>query len=327
MDSKYSIEKKMFSKNNIKNKIFIILFAIINILYIIIIVSMTKEIKSQNTIYILYIVNFIYFFTSFISVTIFLLGYKRFLRRAKEYNYYRDLKFNKINATVSGVLLKKKKIDTSTVILAVYELAEKNFIGIKEKNKKEFVYLKTNDKNKFNKLFSYDKKIVLLFFDSLNDKNEYDLEEIFNSIKRKPKKEIILTEIKEQIRLFVQTKFKTNFIEYLIKDVYSPFIKLVILSVIPIVIFGIYPTLISDSIILMLEYIFSLILFLFILRKKFIKKEYQEEVQNLYGLYAYMIKYKGLDINDLDNNYLCNKYHLYFIGLGADEVLKRKEKK
>lgn len=125
--------------------------------------------------------NMFYIPACIISFVLIKVKYNAQLKEVKDYEYYRDIDFKKINAVSSGILLGLEKVNVNTVITAIYELAEKKIVSIKYKEGKNYLKLEEHKKENINKLLTYEKEILKFIFEDIEDEKEYSLEEILEN--------------------------------------------------------------------------------------------------------------------------------------------------
>lgn len=322
---------KMKKDEEKRRKITWITFAILAIIYLIFVIfemealsPKTNEYRHINTdSYLLVIINIIFIIFCLFSMIYIKIKYEKSLKVVQEYEYYRDIDFKKVNATISGILLNTEKININTIITAIFELSEKKIIKIKLKEGKNHITLREHNKEKIARLLPYEKKIIYFIFESNEDIKEYCLENILAEAKRDATKTYILKDIEQEIKKYANKKCYETFGNYITE----PTIPLIctICSMLCTIIFilGILPCIMglanqieTKITILIVEYIVNLGLFIYLCKGKFLKQEYLEEVQKLAGLYKYMSDYTLLHEQELKFYQLYNTYYLYAMGLG-----------
>ena len=96
-----------------------IIFSILVVIYLI---CLMIEMENLEEGYLLVVLNIVFMISCSLSWVYIKLKYKKSLKVVKEYDYYRDLDFKKVNATMSGILLNTASININTIITAIYEL-------------------------------------------------------------------------------------------------------------------------------------------------------------------------------------------------------------
>lgn len=310
-----------------------VIFTVCLILYFLCFIVQMNNLDMGEEEYLLVIINIIYIISCGISILYIRNEYKKSLKKVNEYDYYRDIDFKNVNAVSAGILLKTANVNINTVITAIYELAEKKIVKIDWKEQKNYLTLIEHDKEKIRKLLNYEKKILHYIFKNLQDTNQYCLEDILKKAKNDATQNYILKDIEKEIKIYVNQKYYTNFADYMAKNNHFNITKDCSMLCVIIFCFGIFPCImgwargiILPSILLITEYIINLILVIYYSKGKLLKKRYQDEVQKLYGLYAYMSDYTILNEQELKFYQLYNTYYLYAMGLGvADKFEKELE--
>ncbi len=248
----------------------------------------------------------------------------------QEYDYYRDTDFEKISAVASGILIHTEKPNINTIITAIYELSEKEIIKIQWKEQKNFLILKEHDKAKLDTLLPYEKSIVHFIFRSIEDTNEYCLEDILKETEENSTKNYILKDIEKEIKYYINEKYFSNIADYLKKAPIMSWLKLgsMLCTIIfslgwPFVLLSFFTLNNPLSIILIIEYLINLIIVFYYSRLRFIKPTYKEELYKLYGLYSYMSDYSLLHEQEIRFYQLYNSYYVYAMGLGLADKFEK----
>lgn len=319
-------ESKIEKENSLAAKVFVIVL----IMYFILIIAIMDG--SEIGLPILIIINFVLVISCVGSLIYINKKYKDKFSEVKEYEYYRNLDIKNITAVASGVLTKKVKVDINTVITAIYELAEKNIIEIKYKDKKNLLSLKEHDKNKINSLLKYEKSIIKFIFDDPEDIKTYCLEDMLKELEENSTKRYIIQEIEKEIEEHINKKYCYSIENYIMNQENLLFVKLSTVMPIIILIFSALPILSSLLLfqfsnwvvdILYIEYIVNLISVIYYCKVKFIKSQYHDEIQKIHGLYAYMSDYSLLKSQEIKFYQLYDKYYLYAMGLGLADKFEK----
>jgi len=308
----------------IKEKLIGMMYYLILIIYFILFVLTMNGIN----VYFIYI-SFLLTLVAILCIAIGFIKYNKELKEVQEYNYYRELKFKHVNATISGVLLKKTNVNINTILTAIYELSEKNILDIQWKENKNYITLKSHNKEEIKKLLPYQRKIVYYIFNDIDDNETYCLEEILKETKENAKKAYIIEDIEKDIKIFIKEKYYTNYLEYLKKE--SKMIYMGSSLYIPVFIFGGIYLIISlltkenivNSTVHFISVILSMMMFIYTLKGNFIKNTYFEEVKKLKGLYNYMSDYTLLKQEESKFYQLYDEYYVYAIGLGLADKFEK----
>ncbi len=324
------MKKKEKSNVEKENSLVYKVYAIITVIYFILIINTMDGAKyAFPIIIILNLLIMISCISSFIFIN---KKYRDKFKEVKEYDYYRNLDIKNITAVASGILTKKTKIDINAIITVIYEMAEKNIIEIKYRDKKNFLSLKQHNKDIIDDLLNYEKSIIKFIFDSPEDTNKYCLEDILKELEINATKRYIVKDIEREIKDYINKKYYYNIVDYMKNQENLFFVKLstmlctivTVFSALLAVIFLFAIRFANLFIILFyIGYIANLISLVYYCKVKFIKSQYHSEVQKIYGLYAYMSDYSLLKTQELKFYHLYNKYYVYAMGLGlADEFEK-----
>ncbi len=309
----------------------IIVFVIIEFILLIMGMDEFEAGDSGTGIYGYIYVNIFCTVISMLSILCVRIKYKTSLRVVKKYDYYRDTNFKYINAVASGILTKKVKIDVNTIITAIYELATKNVVEITWKEQKNFIKLLEHDKEKIKTLLPYERSIIYFIFKGPDDAIEYALEDVFKDISKDATKNYALKAIEKDIASYIST-FYSKFETYA-ESHHMNWAKITVIPPIIIFVLGIPLFIVSLFVVfrfpynlLFIEYIVNFIVMICYLKIRFLKFEYQDEVQKLNGLYTYLSDISELNRQELKFYQLYNSYYLYAMGLGlADKFEKELE--
>ena len=293
---------------------------------LIIIVVIHFIIFATEHIYILLFLNPIYIIWNVISLIYVTQNYKNSFKNIKEYEYYRNIDFKKISAVASGILMHTENTNVNTIITAIYELSEKKIIRIEWKEQKNFLKLEEHNKEKINKLLSYEKSIIRFIFENLEDTKEYSLEDILKEAEENSTKNYILKSIEKEIKNYINktylSKIEENLNSYLEMIGYILCILVTILEW-PIALVATFNITDSICLVLVIEYLINLSIFIYYIKTKFLKPEYKEEFQKLYGLYSYMSDYSLLHEQEIKFYQLYNSYYVYAMGLGLADKFEK----
>ena len=307
-----------------------IIFSILVVIYLI---CLMIEMENLEEGYLLVVLNIVFMISCLLSWFYINFKYKKSLKVVQEYDYYRDLDFKKVNATMSGILLNTASININTIITAIYELSKNNIIKIELKNGKNYISLQERNKEIISKLLTYEKKIIFFIFENNEDTKEYCLENILADAKKDSTKSYILKDIEKEIKEYINTHCYLYMGNYIQEQLNPIIIKVCSMLCIIIFCLGLVPFGMSiftaiDSftngfdiavpiVAILIEYIVNLGLVIYFCKEKFLKEEYLEEVKKLEGLYMYMSDYTLLHDQELKFYQLYNTYYLYAMGLGV----------
>lgn len=239
------------------------------------------------------------------------------------YEYWREAEFKHIEPIYANYLLKTDKININNVIATLFFLERKEILNIDFIEQEYYISINNEiDENKINELKLYEKEVIKVFMDSLQNNSKVNLREKLKQFDQEYGYKIILKDIYNEIGNFARRKFyeKDNNTELM------PIMQCGVVNMI----FGIL------ILVLTLEFsskafIFNLITYImmFIFLSYFnkstvrIKKEYEEEVKQLSGLYNYLAAYSLMGEKELKYVEIYNEFFIYAISLGiADKVEK-----
>lgn len=322
--------KKDFKPRKENSSVYGTIFFIIIVMYIIIIINLMDGV--EECLFMTIGINALLIVLFVLSLFYINKTYKDKFKEVKEYEYYRNLDIKNISAVASGILTKKLKIDINTIITAIYELSEKNIIEIKWEDGKNILKLKEHNKTQIDQLLSYEKSIIKFIFESPKDTKEYCIEDILKEVENDATKRYVLKEIEKEIKVYIDKKYYYNSAEYLSNQETMLWVKIIPVICIIVCVFSNLPSfsiLITIGFsywitnILLIEHFANILLVTYYCKMKFIKSKYHDEVQKIYGLYAYLSDYSLLKNQELKFYQLYNKYYIYAMGLGIADKFEK----
>jgi uncharacterized membrane protein len=81
-----------------------------------------------------------------------------------------------------------------------------------------------------------------------------------------------------------------------------------------------------NSFLIIILYIIMLVLIIYMGKKKWLKPEYLEEVNKLYGLYNYLKDYSDINKKEIKYVKLYEKFFLYAVGMGLEDKFENEFK-
>ena len=244
-----------------------------------------------------------------------------------KYEYWRDTKFEHIEPVYAGYLLGVNKVNISSIVATMFVLEEKGIVKIDIVDKDYYISLiKGFDTREYSELKNYERKILELFFDKLENKSNICLRERLEFFDKHYDYKVIFEDIYKQIREEAERKFYTSEREDENLELQSiPTVNLV---------FGLLLVILSAStdwfLFNLICYIINGIAFFVELRStKIIKSEYMDEINKLQGLYNFLISFSNMKDQELKYVKIYEKFYIYAISFGiadrAEYEFKQKE--
>ena len=236
--------------------------------------------------------------------------------------------FNNIEPIYAGYLLKRQRVNINGVIATLFILEKKGIISIDIIGDKYKLSVNNNlTYQQFEQLEFYEKKIFKIFFKNTNNKEQIDLEECIKKFDKNYEYKVALNDLYKEIEMRVNNAFFEkpflNLDSSLDVFIEGMHVTNVIFGTL-IVIIGLGDASGKITLLNLILYMISIILIIYMNREKHIKSEYYEEINELYGLYNYIMNQDRIPNMELKEVKLYEKFLLYAISMGiADKIEKQ----
>jgi len=244
-----------------------------------------------------------------------------------QYKYWRETEFKNIEPIYAGYLLGIENVNINGVIATIFLLELKKVLNIEIINNRYIISINKNlTSEEFNSLKKYEQEILKLLFESVKDKSKIDLQEQLIKFNNNYEYKVALNNMYWEIEADVENKFfkcfspeknpiSINLFGIHLGNVFFGWL---------VIMFNIINVINLVTIINVVLYLIGLAIFIFAITKKFIKEEYYDEINCLYGLCSFLADQESLKEKELKEAKLYDKFMLYAIGLGiADNVEKQ----